>query len=266
MFKNIFPSDHVDVHAHVENRQYNWFNDARAYFYPDYTLYFALAAMLYYPLLCLGISVMKKLNPFELRAPLILWNALLSVLSGYGAYHVGMYAVNLNGTLLDAVCNHERLYTSEVAWVLAAFNGTKIFEWVDTMFLILRKKKIIFLHWFHHLLTFLYCWHGTMFSYRADASGMWFAGMNLFVHAVMYGYYALAAMKIRVPFSWLITVLQTTQMVIGCYVLYLTPQCADSWRENWHGNLIAAVMYLIYLILFTQLLLGKVCSNKRKEK
>ena len=61
--------------------------------------------------------------------------------------------------------------------MIAAFNGTKCLEWVDTVFLILRKRRVIFLHWFHHLATFLYCWHATIYSWRADSSGLWFAGM-----------------------------------------------------------------------------------------
>ena len=253
---------HTDPHLNVTTRQYNWFITGRSYFYPRYTLFFACMAIAYYPLMCLGISVMKHREPFQLKRPLLLWNAFLSIGSAYGAYHILRYIYNTPMTFHVSVCNHELLYTSEVAWIIAAFNGTKIFEWLDTLFLILRKKKIIFLHWFHHLLTFLYCWHATLYSYRSDASGMWFAGMNLIVHAIMYMYYALAAVNIYLPFSWLITIIQTLQMVIGCTVLVYTVNCKDSWRNNWHGNLIAAGMYATYLLLFSKLLFSKIFKKK----
>lgn len=143
-----------------------------------------------------------------------------------------------------------------VAW----FNATKILEWVDTVFLILRKKEVGFLHWFHHLLTFVYCWHATLFSYRSDASGVFFAGMNLFVHFVMYMYYALSAAGVKVPYSFVITIMQTAQMVVGVILLAWTPACDESWRQNWHGNCIATFMYAIYLWLFAKLLVKKVAQ------
>ena len=34
----------------------------------------------------------------------------------------------------------------------------KWYELSDTLFLILRKREIIFLHWYHHAATLLLCW------------------------------------------------------------------------------------------------------------
>ena len=85
----------------------------------------------------------------------------------------------------------------------------------------------------------------------------------------MYGYYALAAMGIKMPFGWSITILQTAQMVVGIVVLALTPRCADSWSRNWHGNIAAGAMYSVYLALFAKLLLqklGVMAAPERKEK
>jgi elongation of very long chain fatty acids protein 6 len=30
---------------------------------------------------------------------------------------------------------------------------------VDTLFIVLRKKPLIFLHWYHHITVLLFCWH-----------------------------------------------------------------------------------------------------------
>ena len=50
----------------------------------------------------------------------------------------------------------------------------------------LAKRRLIFLHWWHHATVLLYCWH----SYGTQiATGLWFATMNYFVHALMYAYY-----------------------------------------------------------------------------
>lgn len=32
-------------------------------------------------------------------------------------------------------------------------------ELVDTLFIVLRKKPLIFLHWYHHITVLLFCWH-----------------------------------------------------------------------------------------------------------
>lgn len=170
------------------------------------------------------------------------------------------FSTSANRLFLIGLPGNICLYTKWSAIAVAYFNATKFFEWGDTVFLILRKKKVLFLHWFHHLLTMLYCWHATLFSYRADATGFWFAGMNLGVHAVMYLYYALAAVDVKMPYSFVITILQTTQMVVGVTLLAYTPNCKDSWRENWHGNLIAVFMYSVYLWLFATLLVNKIKS------
>lgn len=259
----IWPSMQVDPHADVAGREYNWHQHARGLVWPRLTVPFALAALAYRPTVLLGIKLMQDRKKFDLRYPLFCWNMMLSLVSGVAAWIV---LVDLVGELsrkdvVTTLCDHS-IYTKWSAIAVAYFNATKIFEWGDTIFLIVRKRRVIFLHWFHHLLTMVYCWHASLFSYRADASGFFFAGMNLFVHAVMYLYFALAAIDIKLPYSVLITVLQTGQMVCGVILLALTPKCADSWRENWHGNCIAVFMYAVYLYLFAQVLFDKVKKRK----
>ncbi len=70
------------------------------------------------------------------------------------------------------------------------FIYSKIPELLDTIFMVLRNKKVIFLHWFHHATVLLYCWHA---FHTSIASGIWFASMNYCVHSIMYMYFFLAA-------------------------------------------------------------------------
>lgn len=76
----------------------------------------------------------------------------------------------------------------------------------------LQKKKVIFLHWFHHCTVLLYCWHA---YHNRIAPGIWFAAMNYSVHSVMYAYYFAASVGMRAvvrPVAPLITAVQIVQV------------------------------------------------------
>jgi elongation of very long chain fatty acids protein 6 len=69
-------------------------------------------------------------------------------------------------------------------WV-QLFCLSKIPELFDTAFIVARKKRLMFLHWYHHVTVLLFCWH----SYATEAStGIFFVAMNYSVHAIMFGY------------------------------------------------------------------------------
>mmetsp|Transcript_21759 Transcript_21759/g.39484 ORF Transcript_21759/g.39484 Transcript_21759/m.39484 type:complete len:87 (+) Transcript_21759:710-970(+) len=59
-------------------------------------------------------------------------------------------------------------------------------ELVDTFFIVIHKKPLIFLHWYHHITVLLYCWHSYV---TTSPPGIFFVVMNYSVHATMYGYY-----------------------------------------------------------------------------
>ena len=65
-------------------------------------------------------------------------------------------------------------------------------ELVDTVFIVLRKQKLIFLHWYHHITVLIYCWY-SFSQYTAPAR--WFVVMNFVVHSIMYTYYAFRALR-----------------------------------------------------------------------
>jgi hypothetical protein len=60
---------------------------------------------------------------------------------------------------------------------------SKLWEWVDTYLLILYKKPVITLHWFHHMTTF------TMAALTHNFPVGGFAWINCFIHTVMYLHY-----------------------------------------------------------------------------
>ncbi len=91
--------------------------------------------------------------------------------------------------------------------------------------------------------------------------------MNLLVHTLMYGYWAvLPYVPFLRRFGFLITLLQLTQMVVGVAVtLAVTFGCPRSWSANWHGCVFALGMYAVYMYLFSLLVIEKMCPSKRQK-
>uniref|UniRef100_A0A8C9NF10 Elongation of very long chain fatty acids protein n=1 Tax=Serinus canaria TaxID=9135 RepID=A0A8C9NF10_SERCA len=184
---------------------------------------------------------MNKRAKFELRKPLVLWSLSLAVFSIFGAVRTGAYMLYILMTkgLKQSVCD-QSFYIGPVSKFWAyAFVLSKAPELGDTIFIILRKQKLIFLHWYHHITVLLYSWY----SYKdMVAGGGWFMTMNYGVHAVMYSYYALRAAGFRVSrkFAMFITLSQITQMLIGCVINYLV----FSWMQ--HGQCHSHVQNIIW--------------------
>jgi len=143
-------------------------------------------------------------------------------------------------------------------WV-QLFILSKIPELIDTFFIVINKKPLIFLHWYHHITVLLYSWHAYV---TVCPSGLFFIAMNYSVHAIMYFYYFLMAVKLK-P-KWLhpafVTVAQTSQMFVGIIVTFVAffYYSKESVCETKKGNNIAAfVMYGSYFFLFLQFFVGR---------
>lgn len=147
---------------------------------------------------------------------------------------------------------------------------SKLPELGDTIFIVLRKQPLIFLHWYHHITVLMYSW----FSYTEyTASARWFIVMNYCVHSLMYSYYALRAMRFHPPrfISMLITTLQLTQMVIGCAInvwahsFIQTP--GRSCNISPMNIKLSIAMYFSYFVLFARFFyVTYLSSNARKGR
>jgi elongation of very long chain fatty acids protein 6 len=226
-----------------------------------------------YMLFCyFGQKYMAKREAFDLRMPLAYWNLFLSTFSFMGMARTVPHLLNnlKNMSLEDNLCMDPQVSFGDGAtglWV-QLFIYSKIPELVDTFFIVARKKNLIFLHWYHHVTVLLFCWH----SYATEAStGLFFVAMNYSVHAVMYGYYFLMAIKMK-P-KWLppavITVAQISQMVVGtslCVMSYFLLQKEESSCAVKKENVIAgAMMYGSYLYLFAEFAVKRFILAPKKK-
>merc|ERR1712080_75321 len=100
----------------------------------------------------------------------------------------------------------------------------------------------------------------------------WFMVMNYFVHSLMYTYFALKAMRVRVPKAAAmgITSLQLIQMVVGCYINYIAFQFKESGREcsvSDSNLMYSSLMYTSYFVLFARFFYNAyLCKSERKAK
>ena len=99
------------------------------------------------------------------------------------------------------------------------FTVSKAVELVDTLFIVLRKSKLIHLHWIHHVLTLCFSWFAFV---DVPGTARWMVTMNFAIHSMMYTYYALKAVNVHIPkrVSISITTLQVLQMFGGLYINY----------------------------------------------
>ncbi|XP_008335814.1 elongation of very long chain fatty acids protein 6-like [Cynoglossus semilaevis] len=200
-----------------------------------------------------GQHFMRERPKLNLRRPLVLWSLSLAIFSIIGAVRTGLYMLHVltNSGFRQSVCDSS-FYSAPITKFWAyAFVLSKAPELGDTVFIILRKQRLIFLHWYHHITVLLYSWY----SYKDQvAGGGWFMTMNYAVHSLMYTYYAARAAGLRVPrpFAMIITATQILQMVMGLTVLGLVyfwineVQCPSNMDNITWGS----IMYLSYLILF----------------
>ena len=152
----------------------------------------------------------------------------------------------------------------------AAFTWSKLFELFDTALLILKKRPVITLHWFHHASVIGFAWAAWIYETPA---ALWYGAMNYSVHAIMYTYFALTAVaqwRARVlRIAPVITALQISQFAWGTVinaiaaVAYAKPEigCAIQPAILY----LAAGLYLAYGALFVQLFVRRYLRPQPKR-
>ena len=150
-------------------------------------------------------------------------------------------------------------------WTLL-FTLSKVAELGDTLLLLIHGKELSFLHVFHHSTVLLWGWQQYV---EASAPNFVYTALNLFVHTLMYTYFALAvyngAANMRTAAA-IITTVQCSQFVIALVVSTwagvvslssggsLSAICATdvpcSCRFNLFSFVSSLFFYFAYLILF----------------
>jgi 3-oxoacyl-[acyl-carrier-protein] synthase III len=211
---------------------------------------------------------------------LFLWNMFLAAFSLYGTTRVVPY-VFLNA--IDNMDNNFDIYNMFVSiackntyavkngpaslWV-CLFVFSKVIELGDTVILVLLKRRISVLHFYHHATVLPWAWYELA---NESAPSATFAAMNLAVHSIMYSYFAISCSEYgreRFPsygtIPKVITFFQCLQMFCGIVLLIfayyhknainnyspssITPSSSCNVTNYSIG--ISTFIYVTYFILF----------------
>ncbi|XP_063968855.1 very long chain fatty acid elongase 6-like [Lytechinus pictus] len=243
-------ANHTTVFAFEKSFNYK---DQITWFENNWTLSFTSCAV--YIVVIFGLQAWMQNRPrYNLQFALTAWSFMLAIFSWLCAVRLVtdcFFFVRTYGwkaSMCDPV-----FYKGVSGFWCWLFVLSKLPELGDTVFIVLRKQRLIFLHWYHHITVLLYSWY----SYaHYIAPGRYFILINSCVHAIMYSYYTVRAAKLmRIP-SWVnisITTIQILQMVVGCYVNIYAYKMIKKGEpcSTTHDNIkYASLMYLSYFMLF----------------
>ena len=185
------------------------------------TIFVVLLYLLF--VLCVGPKIMKNREPFQLRAPMFVYNTATVVINLYFMYE--SYQWLEGGRQLydfkwpDGEDWSER--TMAHIWSFYLYWLIKFLDMADTIFFVLRKKysQITFLHLYHHTVVVVLGWLFIWNRWGAPSISL-FAFLNSIEHVVMYSYYALSGLGPGVQkYLWwkpYITQIQIIQFALLC--------------------------------------------------
>lgn len=229
-----------------------------------------LACALYLTLVWRGKKLMQKRTPFGLRAPLFVWNLCLAIFSIAGAaveFPPLVQTVRKHG-FTYSVCHSDILFEPAQSLFALLFVISKIVEFGDTFFVVMRKTPLNVLHWYHHITVCVFSWHSLA---TQSAPAHWFCAMNYVVHSVMYSYYVLKSTGLRMPsaISKTVTMLQLVQFLVGFVVVATsTWLCLNGvpCKTNILNSFLGLFIYASYLVLFSNFFYQRFVKVKSDRK
>ncbi|KAH7717966.1 GNS1/SUR4 family protein [Aphelenchoides avenae] len=212
---------------------------------------------------------MRPRPPMQLKGALTVWNGGLALFSILGAIRTTEEFAHtmLNEGLYRSLCYCFDPTSVSAHWFLF-FAISKVVELGDTVFLAVRKRKLTFLHCYHHCTVLVYTFHS---GAEHLAAGRWFMWMNFIAHAFMYSYFTAMSMGVKVPrqLAKCVTIIQITQMFLGISVslaVYAIKSFTGLPCHQSQTNLsLAFIIYASYAVLFVRFFLEAYGYTKRRS-
>lgn len=121
---------------------------------------------------------------------------------------------NSNDKINNLWTNYQDQNLKGLTYWAYLFYLSKYYEILDTVIILLKGRPSSLLQSYHHSGAILCMWSGT----RYMSPPIWiFVVFNSFIHSLMYAYFTLSCVNIRLPkwFKQTLTTLQITQFVLG---------------------------------------------------
>ena len=184
--------------------------------------------------------VLKPMTDFTYPLRFV-YNIGQVMLCSYMTIEAGLLAYRHNYSIVP--CNPFNTKTPPVASLLWLFYISKVFDFFDTLFIILGKKweQLSFLHVYHHLTIFLVYWMNVNIGYDGDIYLT--VVLNGFIHTVMYTYYFVSMHSKDIWWKKYLTMMQLAQFLAmnGQAIYLLHVECTTFPRR-------VTQIYLFYII------------------
>eukprot|EP01063_Lacrimia_lanifica_P026123 TRINITY_DN3469_c0_g4_i1.p2 TRINITY_DN3469_c0_g4~~TRINITY_DN3469_c0_g4_i1.p2 ORF type:complete len:263 (+),score=119.15 TRINITY_DN3469_c0_g4_i1:55-843(+) len=218
-----------------------------------------------------GILLLKKIMSsdsipaMDLKWFRAVYNLACVVLSAWSLYLavVAAEAVGVfNGTWVCTQGTPEQMVV--VHNCLYIFYVSKFFEYTDTVIMCLRKKfrQVSFLHVYHHASVSMVVW--TYLAYKSGGDEYLAAGLNSFIHVLMYSHYFVTTFGMSTPWKQWLTKLQLLQFccVFAQSAIAVKGRCG--WPEwmKWQQLMYMTTM----LVLFGNFFIQSYVVKKPKKK
>ncbi|KAF9127576.1 hypothetical protein BGW39_005777 [Mortierella sp. 14UC] len=178
----------------------------------------AMWTVTYFIVIFGGRQIMKSQEAFKLKPFFILHNFLLTIASGalLLLFIENLVPILARHGLFYAICD-QGAWTQRLELLYYLNYLVKYWELADTVFLVLKKKPLEFLHYFHHSMTMILCF----VQLGGYTSVSWVPiTLNLTVHVLMYYYYMRSAAGVRIWWKQYLTTLQIIQFVLDLGFIY----------------------------------------------
>lgn len=167
-------------------------------------------------------SISSKWVTWDLKPLVTVYNVSMVVLSFYMMCEFWVTGYYSGYSLICQPMDTSRSPTAiRMASAFWLFHMSKYIELIETFLFALRKRyrQITFLHCFHHSSMLIVTWATCRF---APGGHMFiFAGLNCFVHTVMYTYYGISALgKHMQKYLWWKRYMTMLQLVQFLYIVF----------------------------------------------
>lgn len=152
------------------------------------------------------------------------------------------------------------------------FYISKFYEVLDTVIILLRGRPSSLLQSYHHAGAMMCMWSGI----RYQSPPIWiFVVFNSFIHSLMYFYFTLACLKIRVPaiLKRVLTSMQICQFVVGgslailhAFIFFWDYTGSPIRCINTSAQALPLIINVVYLAPLTALFAAFYAENYLKRK